>query len=329
MHLSKKDYTFFNNLSFIIKDKQQITSNQNSLFDKLIAKYQKQLRKHGHELSVLQKLNWDVLVVQTSEEYLIPKIYLDETDTLCLRTPFNESFIRGFSKRSVYAGEYTNPFKWDKDKRIYTSKFYTHALRVAYDNCFKYWDTIEYCDRVKEIITPLFDSIDTCTPYLVKENNTYYIQNLNVALSNALQGVVLNNDPKTIYTLSRYGVSISDDIIDGDDLLKFASQFVATIDIDELLKCDYLTRLGITDVILDLNSKDMLYVELRDYLKNHNITVHPKYAHAPEGSVRLSLYRNFNVYQRYNTLLSYADKSYIKSIYKMVDIKNSRPVHVK
>ena len=44
VHLSKKDYGFFNNLSYIIREKNQVTSNQNKLFDKLILKYQRQLR---------------------------------------------------------------------------------------------------------------------------------------------------------------------------------------------------------------------------------------------------------------------------------------------
>jgi len=56
VHLSKKDYGFFNNLTYIIKDKNQVTSNQNKLFDKLILKYQRQLRKLGHNIEKLNQL---------------------------------------------------------------------------------------------------------------------------------------------------------------------------------------------------------------------------------------------------------------------------------
>ena len=47
VHLSKKDYGFFNNISYITNGKKSITSNQDKLFNKLILKYQRQLKKLG------------------------------------------------------------------------------------------------------------------------------------------------------------------------------------------------------------------------------------------------------------------------------------------
>lgn len=321
VHLSKKDYSFFNNLSFIIKDRNQITSNQNKLFDKLIVKYQRQLRKLGHELINLQNLKWDIEVIETLDEYLHAKISIQDNE-IHLRTPFNSKFL------SSFRSEYDNTFIWDKDHRMYRSKFYTHALRLCIDACKKYFDDIEYCDKIKELLKPLevYDNV-SMAPTLVKENGKYYIKNSNKYLDDAIKHIELNGDAKTLYHLSAYGVFVSDDITNNDPFLKFASSFMATLDLDVLLKSPhYFSDLGITDVYypmrqrLNLNTKQDK--EVQNFCEANNIKTHTNKDSIPGTAVYLK--RNI-----YSSRLDNAGVIKNRKIDKIIELTNSRPIDIK
>lgn len=322
VHLSKKDYGFFNNLTYIIKEKNRITSNQNRLFDKLIIKYQRQLRKLGHELEKLQELKWQAELVETLDEYTIPKIYLDD-GYIYLRTPFNNKFVQNFSSIN------DNTFEWQRDERLYKSKFYTHALRLSVDTCKKYFDKVEYCDEIKKLIEPLeiYEGMSTA-PTLVKTNGNYHISNLNTHLAEAIKDIELNLDPNTLYLLSTYGVSISEDITNNDPFLLFSSQFITRIDLDFMFKNpQYLLDLDIRDVFYPLwNSNNKIDKEIRDFCKCNGITVH-----ASMQSIQ-SLENGAVYFKRYSGVSSkdvIHSQNAHRKINKFIEIVNSRPIDIK
>lgn len=318
VHLSKKDYGFFNNLTYIIKDKNKVTSNQNKLFEKLIYKYQRQLRKLNVNIEKVLELNWDVEIVDSLEEYLVPKIFLED-DAICVRTPFNSKFIQSIKSAK------DNTFIWDTERKIYRSKFYTHSLRLIVDLCDKFFDKVEYCDTLKEMLSPLFADKDTIkAPILTVAEGKYYINNMNESLSDAVKDIELNDDPKTLYALSRYGISVSENITKNDPFLLFASQYVVKIDMDDLLKNpEYLTRLGVKDVCFAIghvinNGADK---ELLTFLKQNNITVHSKLDTIVDGTLFIKRLIS-------NNLANPLGGAY-KKISKIVLLANSRPIHIK
>lgn len=319
VHLSKKDYGFFNNLTYIIKEKNQVTSNQNKLFDKLILKYQRQLRKCGHDIEALQKLNWDVHIINSSDEYLVPKLYL-EGNELCLRTPFNTNFVRVFKLAK------DNTFVWNKDQRIYRSPFYTHALRLAYDSCHHYFKKLELADDIKTLIEPLnqYEGV-TKAPILTTSQGKYYINNINKNLIDAIKDIELNDDPKTLFQLSRHGVMIDESIVGDDPLKMFASQYVAKFDLDDLLnKVEYFKHVGITDVYIPVRYTSVIDKSLRTALENNGIKLHASTDNFVDGTAvikrimgteRSGLLGTLNVEPR--------------KVGKLIHLTNSRPVEVR
>jgi hypothetical protein len=317
VHLSKKDYGFFNNLSYIIKEKNQVTSNQNKLFDKLITKYQRQLRKCGNDIDILQKLVWDVSVVDSSQEYLVPRLYI-EGNELCLRTPFNTNFVRSFKLAK------DNTFVWNKDQRLYRSSFYTHALRLAYDSCNMFFGTLDMSDDIMELIAPLkqFEN-DTKAPILTTSQGKYYINNINTNLAEAIKDIELNDSPQTLYHLSRYGIIVDEVIIKEDPLKLFASQYVAKIDLDLMLtdKIDYIKKLGITDVYIPMKHASIIDKSIRTILQKEGITIHGNVDNIVDGTVIIKRVLGTD---RINMLGVDPRK-----IGKVIHITNSRPVDIK
>ena len=316
VHLSKKDYGFFNNLTYIIKEKNQVTSNQNKLFDKLVHKYQRQLRKNGHNIEQLQQLNWDVKVVDSSQEYLVPKLYL-EGDELVLRTPFNTNFVRSF-KIAKY-----NTFVWNKDQRVYRSRFYTHSLRLAIDTCNMFFEKMDISDDINQLIEPLQHLENkTKAPILTTSQGKYYINNINKNLAEAIKDIELNDDPKTLYWLSRYGIEIDQKIINDDPLKLFASQYLAKLDLDELLdKIEYFKKLGITDIYIPIKHASVIDKVIRTTLQDHGITIHGNIDNIVDGTV---IVRRILGHEKIVTLGIEPRK-----IGKMIHITNSRPVEIK
>jgi hypothetical protein len=319
VRLSKKDYNFFNNLNYIIKEKKHITSNQNNLFDKLVVKYQRQLDKLGHKLQDVQQLNWSVEVVVTSEEYTVPKIFIDNED-LCLRVPFNKNFI------SKFTSEADCTFEWQKNEKFYKSKFYTHSLRTAIDTCKKYFDKVEYCDKIKELIEPLqvYEGVST-VPTLVKVDGKFQITNLNRYLQEAIKDIELNDDPKTLHLLSRYGIAISKDVTNDDPFLIFASQFITRLDLDVMINNPkYFSDLGITDVLYTFwSSKNVIDNEIRNFCTNNNIKIHTNLESINNAGKEVVFFKRY--FGMKSEEYAYNNQ---QAICKVVEILNSRRVVV-
>jgi len=318
VHLSKKDYGFFNNLTYIIKDKKQVTSNQNKLFDKLILKYQRQLRKLGHDIEKLNDLTWDVPIVDSSNEYLTPKLYL-QNDEICLRTPFNTNFVRTFRDHR------DNTFIWNKEERIYRSKFYTHSLRLAYDSCKHFFKRLDISADIKKLIGDLIEEKDcTNVPILTVREGKYYINNINQNLYHAIKDIELNDDPSTLHRLTRHGISIDKEIIKDDPIKVFASQYITKLDIDEFLSNDYLGKLNIKNAILptiqNYSHLNLIDKAIKDHLIRHSINI----ITAVDATDDTVLIKRIASPER--NLAFGIDP---RKISKLIQIVNSRPVEIR
>lgn len=315
LHLSKKDYGFFNNLQYIIKDKQKVTTNQNKLFEKLIVKYQRQLKKLGHDINALQELSWHAELVPTAQEYLTANISI-EGDSILFRSPFNTQFIQEFRKIE------DNPYIWIKDSRYYKAPYSTYALKVLVDTVNRHYELITYCDITTELLADIKQYENTIwQPTLKRVNGNYIIAGINKSLYEATKDIVLSNEPKTLQKLSNYGIEIDTSVSGDDEFLKFAGDFEYTINIDDLDKlCDWLEKLGLDKVV---TTRVVIYnrqvnTEIRNKLSERNIKILSN-SDPSESNVVLIRVGFMNTF--FNNYDSH-------SVVKLINLVNTRPVLV-
>lgn len=314
VHLSKKDYGFFNNIKQTIVDKP-VTSNQDKLFNKLLAKYQRQLTKLNHDVTLLNQLPWRVPVVETKQEYLYAHVSIND-DVIIIKSPFNTRFVQKFRKLAL------NDFVWDKTKKVYEAPFTTYQLKIAVETVNECYESIVYCDKVKEILNNVnqYALIKYWEPTLVKINNNLYIVSINNSLYEAIKDIDLNDDPETFYKLSQYGVKIDDSLIT-DDYKKFAAEYITEIDSEYLEDVAvWLKNLKVEHVF---TARDLLYSkELNNDIKllllDKGITCSPSKDNMLQNSVLLKTHKGWNTFNNTNY-------HYNKIIY----LKNSRPVKIR
>lgn len=314
VHLSKKDYGFFSNLQYLIKDNQKITSNQAKLFDKLILKYQRQLKKNNLNVDILTKLSWVVPVVETSPEYLEAKISIIG-DMIQIKSPFNSKFIQHFRKI------YPNPFVWNKDNKAYEAEYSTFALKTAVSNVGKYYDNVKYCETTNQLLKDLqyYDTATYWNPTLVKSGNNFYIAAVNESLLNSISNICLDDTPLTLFTLSKYGIDIDESIIQEDKFKKFASQYEVIVDLEDVSTLAlWLKNLKVDQVY---TARDVIYNktisnEVKTALLNQNLNLKSYITDIDAG---------VNVLIK-NTTYAYME---IKNIDKIIHLTNSRTINVK
>jgi hypothetical protein len=315
VHLSKKDYGFFNNLKYLLQDKRPVTSNQDKLFNKLLQKYQRQLTKLGHDINVLEKLDYKQPIVETSQEYLIAKISI-ENDEITIKSPFNNKFIQYLRNLD------NNQFIWSKQEKVYKAEFSTHNLKTAYFSVNKYYDNVRLCPKIQNLIDEIkqYEQMMYWSPTLVKSFNNYYIFGLNQSLYEAIKDIPLNNDPKTLFKLSQYGIKIHPSITKDDSFLRFASEYNTTIDLEQLNDlANWVKELEFDMIYL---GSQMLYnkqisTEVKERLKD---------IHFSRKVEDLDMFTNI-VYIHFNRGTNLG-KRFHKNIKKMIILSNSRPVQV-
>jgi hypothetical protein len=311
VHVSKKDYSFFSNLSKIITDESRITSNQAKLFDKLIVKYQRQLKKQGCQIETLLALDWLNDVVESRIEFTQTKIFCN-ANQLYIKGPFNTQFVQNF-RRAVL-----NPFIWDNKNKHYVADYSTYNLKLAIDYVGKYYQDYVLCDTLQQIVSRI-DSFQSkyWNPTLIKVQNQFYVVCTNEILQERISHIQLNDDPATLYELSNYGVIIDESITQDDELLAFAGSYKVTFDLKDLDNLvDMLSLLKVENVF---TARDLVYTrdisnEIKTKLLEKGITCKTTKSEHDEGVLLLT-----------NTVHTPA----MRKATKIVQIKNSRPIHIK
>lgn len=323
LRLHYSDRKFFNKLTIIIKDTNTITTGQDKLFTRLIEKYESQLSKTNLTKDQLLALPWKASVVVTSNEYTSARVTLINNE-LVIRVPMNNKFIKKFDD-----GLKDNTFQWDKNKKAYISPMSTYALKIAYTILPKYFPEVRYCKQ----LTTLIDKTNQYSeliwePTLVSINNSYYVVAINETLGTYINNIKLNNDPKTLFALSKLGIKISTDII-SSDIQKFASEFITEIDVSQTIELvDWLKELEVVQVLLGkgvhnaFSKTKQLFLPMLTTLDNSGIKCIP-------------VDSKFEITKDIRTpvLLQYHGNENMKfcgsgSLAKCVFIKNSNPIEV-
>lgn len=313
VHLSKKDYGFFNNITNSCKENRPITSNQNKLFDKLLLKYKRQLTKLNHNIEILQRLEWKVGIVESKPEFLYAKI--STNNFIKIKAPFNSQFIQKF--RNIE----NNRFIWIKDKKCYAAPFTTYNLKLAVTYVNKYYKEVVYCDNTTKILEELkvYDNAKYWHPTLIKNNNNFYIYGINENLYEATKNIELNDDPKTLFELSKYGITIDSSVTNGDNILELAGKYDVTIDLEYLdTFCSLLKKLQVEHVftVRDIVYNKEISNEIKLMMLQHGISCSPITSSDRDVGV---LIKGNNSYIAYNP----------KRIDKMITLTNSRPIKVR
>ena len=324
LHLSKKDYGFFSNIKNQIQHNKPITSNQNSLFDKLVMKYKRQLHKEGYNAEDLLTLVWKIPVIVSEPEYLRATISL-QNNKIIIRSPFNSKFISSIKEIQL------QPYTWNKKEKFYEAELTTYNLKKGLVCVKRYYDDVKYDSAILEILDTLnqYANVKFWNPTLVKVGNNFYVSCLNESLYEAIKNIEWSDDPKFILKLSQYGITVDESVINNDALLNFASNYYATVDVDNIkelriwldaLEYD-LIFLG-SNIIFNKPVTDDIKKELGDIPISRNTDDLDLYKNI--------LYLNYNSYKRFNSsYLSLNVKDLHKNITKVLTITNSRPIYVK
>jgi hypothetical protein len=314
LHLSKKDYSFYSNLTQLIKNKKFVTTNQAKLFDKLLCKYTRQFKKLGFEVDQLVKLSWKSEIRNTTEEFLIPYIFFND-DKLFLKAPFNNSFIAHFRKIP------DNTFIWDKNEKYYVSDYSTYSLKILHDSLYKFFNQV----KIDDYVNSLLDSIKeynnyNFNPILVKINNNFYVLSSNEQIEEQLKNIELNDDPMTLFKLSLLGVQIHPTIVNSDEFKLFASNFEVSFDLDKIHSlAKYLNELGMSQVIFGrgISFNRDLSKEIKGTLLKYDIECYPPYTQTTNENVAL--------------IKMQSSSEYIQdtNIVKCITLINSRPINVR
>ncbi len=313
VHLSKKDFGFFSNLLLAIQSKGQITSNQSKLVDKLLFKYQRQLKKCNLDPEALSNLDWNTTVVESKQEYLQARLFYQD-NKIYITSPFNNNFIKHF--RNIDP----NPFVWNKENRYYSAEYSTYAFKIAYQLIVKFFTNFVLDETLSEKIGYIkqFDN-NIFEPTLVRHQDNFYINAINEHLLALVNDIVLDDNPKCLYKLSQLGIKIDTNVIHDDPLKLFASCYHTNFDISRLdLLAEYLMSIGITTVVTGrgLSYSKEITKELTKALIEKQISVKTFNKELTEDAALLNLH-------------SHNDHGHNKYITKIVTLTNSKPINVR
>lgn len=325
LRLNKYDSSFVSNLYVLIERNKKITTNQANLFDKLLYKYQKQLKKLGYNTSDLVLLSWRVPLEPSSVEFIGAKIIL-ENGNIVVKVPFNKKFISSLKVETEFERFNSCVFEWDKNDKNYKAPFSTLGLKYMVQKLPLFFESVSYCERTTELLKKLelYNNQElTWNPTLVKTSN-YYINAINEPLYEILKNLELSDDHKCLYTLAKMGINIDNKIVENDQRKLFAGSFIFKIDINELSKLNqYLCDFEIKKVFVT-NSYRQTAVNYNNFnlpsLLN-NVSIYPlEKLKTEDRDVVLIHYGEINIKQLIFTN---------KNVSKIVCIINSNPIKLK
>lgn len=229
--LSTYDDRFCNNLQHLIAKNNRVTSNQKELFEKLISKYKKQIIQSGLDVEICKQLPWTTNIVPSEERYTGAQVsMLHNGEQIIVKVPFNKKFITSLRDSNRY-----HSLEWERNEKHYIGLLTTTSIKFLVDELPKHFPSVIFDDKLQDIIN-LANSYraEIFNPTLVKVNDYYVIAAINNELYEHIKHIELNDDAKTLFLLSQYGVNVHDSIVKNDKKKLFASTMIANIDITEL-----------------------------------------------------------------------------------------------
>jgi hypothetical protein len=316
--LSQYDYKFMANLQTMIQRDQRVTTGQATLFDNLISKYKRQLTKLGLDKAELKALEWNSTLVESTSEYTGASVVL-LNDELTFRVPFNKTFISKF--REVK----DNTFSWDKERKLYRTKFSTSALKITTQVLYKFFPSVRYCDELSAILNSLAE-LETGTtvwnPTLCQVNGQLVVAACNSRIGELIAETKLALEPSVLFNLSQMGIDIDQSIVLDDDKLQFAANNVYEVEIVDVEKViGWMKNIGCENVVIGRGLRSTINQELLVGMitKYGMKSLGPlSYGKLPDG-VSMLMQHTSSVNNR---------NPFMGSVSKTVVLKDSRPIEV-
>lgn len=270
MKLNSFDLKFCQNISERINGTGSITTNQVSLFDKLIQKYHKQLTELKFNTDVLANLPWTCKIIESDSSFTEPHIKI-VNDEIIFTSPFNRKFLAELRSCDP------DPFVWDRDKRYHHCRYSTYAFKILVKTLNKFYKKINFCPTSAKLLKNLdhYTGDEIWEPTLVRVGKLLLIGAINDSLSTAISKLNIETTMDCFSQLSQYGVRVSPSVTT-DLKLIFSNSYIYEIDVNSLDQTiDWLSELGCDCVFFSgllINSD--LRKKLFHKLNLLNITTH-------------------------------------------------------
>ncbi len=250
--LSQIDYRFLTNITKQVEGDKGITTNQATLFDKLVQKYSRQLKKNHVDPAQVITLDWHTQIISSTVEFTGARVYV-EGDNIVFKVPFNNKFIHNFNKERNAA------FAYQKDTKSYVSRFSTRSLKYAATILPEFFSTIQYDQTIKTILDELKAyEAGFYNPTLVDINGLLVVVACNSVLADIIKDIPLTKTPQCIEVLTSLGVEIDPNLIGSDAKLEFASNKYGELSQENMKQTiTWLEELGYTGYIIPRASANM------------------------------------------------------------------------
>jgi len=301
------------NLQSMVQKNMRVTSNQADLFDRLIEKYGKQLAKNNIKKEDVMLLPWESTIVESTPEYTGAVVSIDD-DEIIIRVPFNKTFISSF--RDIPH----NSFEWNRELKIYKSKFSTRAFNIAATKLYKYFPTVKFCETSQVLLDSLkrYETATVWDPTLMMVNGRLMLVACSAPLLEAISDIELTLEPLTLYKLSQYGIKIDPELTKNDPTLKFAADRSVQIEASDganLVKM--IKSLGCSNVLWGRGiNYSKIGKEVQAVFVENGITLFPPGKTSPEHFMLITLYDS-------TVNMNYPGMG------KLIVLKDSRPIEAK
>jgi hypothetical protein len=267
--LGTYDKRFLTNLIHLnFTTKNPVTTNQSALLDTIVKRYHRQLAKKEIDSNEMINLPWTLAPIPSLPTYTEAHISIED-ESILLRSPYKTAFVK-----DIKTFEYGN---WNRDTKTWSFPMNELLLKNVIDVTNKHYDSVNYCDVVKEVIEILYPYEETkyWNPTLVKVNDMLYIAACNEPLMKSIQDIPLTLDVKNLARLAFMGITISDDIKNSLSLEEqLGIEYTISIDkndVDGIIR--YLKMIDTDFVLLsDRYRQDREYLlHLANHLKANKI----------------------------------------------------------
>ncbi len=272
--LGTYDKRFLSNLeSMNVVAKKPLTTNQATLFEKIILRYARQLQKLEISSESLINLPWTLEPIPSLPQFTEAHLILDNS-TLVLSSPYKKDFINDLRKSDVNG-------KWNREERLWTIPASPFSLKLLKKDLEKHYGKVNYCDEIKKLLSDVevYKNYKYWDPTFTYINGNFYLIATSENLISQTSNIPFETELHTIAHLIRYGITIDDSVIEKfkekftEEEIQFALSAENSIEYNDTSIVEKLVKLK-TDCVFIKSfttfSKDYTS-SIRESLRTHNI----------------------------------------------------------
>ena len=191
--LGTYDQRFLDNiLRLNITANKPLTTNQSSLFDKIVERYSRQLAKQEIASADMKLLPWTLQPIDSSPKFTEAHIAIED-DRIAVRSPYKKEFVKEFKELDA-------PLAWNKETKVWSSDFSEKYLKNIMDCVEKHYNNVNYDNETQHIFETLvaYEDCKYWSPTLVSRNGNLFVYAINKSLNTALEKVEISTSPASL-----------------------------------------------------------------------------------------------------------------------------------